>query len=372
MDEVENRRESVVSGPEQSNEVDDSLDGYIENISDEEIPVLVGNRETFRLFCEKLVSIFEPLERREAAFERLLEVVNRLSLRSDYLLQTIEAWLPKRQNLVSTIKEDAKTMNIMTKACNTGRLVTAAIDSAGMIIGGSNGRHAIAALHAASICRMIGFAASAAELFNWKSTLERLMKLIQTDQAAFAPIQAFFYQNNELELALKAIFPFEISRRIVKEFEKVVHDDLSQSQLLQVILGPLLMEDANRLRDIVLIRNLVALTRCPAATNWCRWIMLRRHKVSLDIETMLLQMINPQRIVSSQSVGMLAKGAEQPPPLVILARIGLNCVTVYDAFQALKHGGMVEELQQLQKHLQMEMTAVVQIARLLQIRRNDR
>lgn len=95
-------------------------------------------------------------------------------------------------------------------------------------------------------------------------------------------------------------------------------------------------------------------------------VFFRHHKVTLDVARMLLQLMSPQKLVSSQNVGTLTRFGSNSQTVSVVGRVGLNCINMYDAVCTLKHGGMVEEMRRLQKHLQQEMEALIHIARMIQ------
>lgn len=244
-------------------------------MEDDEIPKLLENKPLFKDYCDKLLENFKDFEDREKALGQLLITIDKLEVRSQHLLSAIEVWNPQREKLLRFVGDNIKIMSPVTKFLTTTRVLGSVIDSASLIgslfAKESNTNLINLAINTANIFGFLSFTSSATELLYWKAKLEDIMAMIQSDQNLFAPIQEWFLQNTELEQATKAVFSFDITSHIVARFEKLMNNNISDSELLQLLLESALNEDIKLFRNVDLIGRMVTFAKSPASRYWYGW-----------------------------------------------------------------------------------------------------
>ncbi len=90
------------------------------------------------------------------------------------------------------------------------------------------------------------------------------------DQQLIEPIKRWYQQCEELEEAMRAIFPFDVHDDQIQKFCSSGEDVFSPAKLLSSFLS-IAEQDIERLRDEGLIRNLINFTSNPASQDWYEW-----------------------------------------------------------------------------------------------------
>lgn len=250
------------------------MEHYLRRLSDAELQRILNQRDLLIGFCRLLQERFRPLERTEDGLEDLWNIIERAN-NLDSLLYHIRRLEPVRQRLLESLARNEEEIQETYNYTNFGRLLGSAVDIVGTIGGllmrDSYPRYANWAFRAATTFGLLGIASTFSEMNNSKTTLDNLMRQIAFDQEIIAPIQRWYQQTEELELAMQTVFPFDVTSHMVSEFADSRNTEISPERLLATLMRSIAEQDIGRLRDEGLIRNLINFSLYPASQDWCEW-----------------------------------------------------------------------------------------------------
>lgn len=250
------------------------MEQYLQRLSDEELQNIRTNTDLLTKFCRILQESFRNFERTEDGLESLWNIIERAN-NLDSLLYLIRRQEPVRQRLLESLARNEKEIQSTYNLTNFGRLVGSAVDIAGTIGGlllrDSHPDCANWAFRAATTIGLVGLASTFMEMNISKTTLDNLMSQIAFDQEMIAPIQRWYQQTEELELAMQTVFPFDVTSHMVAEFADARNTEITPVRLLATLIRSIAEQDIGRLKDVGLMRNLINFSLYPASQDWCEW-----------------------------------------------------------------------------------------------------
>lgn len=210
----------------------------------------------------------------DRTFRDLWSILQRMGNYDD-LLYFIGMWEPTRMELLQMLADSGRELNKISKWCTVGRLMGSTIDTLGTV-GGlyfPESRYSTFALRTATSFGLLALFSTITEMKISKDIYYDLVTLVHKDQELFAPIQLWYRQTEELERAMKNIFPFDITESIVKEFDGIVNEDIAFNpvRLFSRLLRDIAETDRSQLHNQELIENLVNFTNTPASQELCEW-----------------------------------------------------------------------------------------------------
>lgn len=353
----------------------ETLTEYLRRYSRDEHLKTFLNPKTFMQVCTILVQTNWPNEPTEQNSERNLQKVWQILRRMDnydILMYHIQMWEPTRLRLLDLMTKSGNYLNKTSKMCTIGRLMGCTMDSLSTL-GGlyfSDSKYSSLALGAATSFGALALISTFSDMKISKDTYQDLKELIERDQYLFTPIQKCYQESEELEKAMKAVFPFDFTNSLVKKFIDIAEGkgDFDRVQVFSNLLEAVLRQDETQLQNKGLIWNLINLTNCKSFQELCEWFLFRKHHpIVLDITRMILQYnYSSLRYLFCQSLKALAPSDQHVYSIPVMGRICLNTISAIDAFCNLRKYEVpgVYDMLQLERHLRMELNALKRIVSL--------
>lgn len=210
----------------------------------------------------------------ELANETLWQILPKIE-NCQNLLHHVRIWEPTRRELLDSLNQCRKDLNMLSKWTTYARIVGCVAESACTIAGLSDtqSNYTNLALKMATCFGCVGFFTTLTGLKLSMDSFYSLMKIVQRDQNLFAPIKKWYEQDEKLEKAMKNEFPFDFTKTLVKAINAIIarNEDFNSENLLSRILLSLFEFHKEKIRDHKFIQRLINSLSCPPFKAFCEW-----------------------------------------------------------------------------------------------------
>lgn len=191
------------------------------------------------------------------------------------LLHHVRIWEPTRRELLDSLAQCRKDLNMISKWTTYARIVGCAVESACTIAGlsDSESNYANLALKMATCFGGVGICTTVVGLKLSLDSFYNLLKIVQRDQNLFAPIKKWYEQSEELERAMKNEFPFDFTKTLVRAINAIIarNENFDSVNLLSRILFSLFEIHKEKIKDPKFIQSLINSLSCPPFKAFCEW-----------------------------------------------------------------------------------------------------
>lgn len=250
------------------------MENYLQRLSDAEFLRILRDSNLLERFSRILLNSFSRIEQLEDVLEELWSTIERMENLGSFL-SLIRRVKTVRQTLLTSLEQNEKELQRMHKLTNVGRLVGSSVEIAGTIGGlstmDSYPGFANFAFRAGTMFGLMAFASSLSEIRVSKTTWDKLLKEIEFDQEKFDPIRRWCQQNNDLEIAMNKIFPFDVTNDVVQALAGTTDNENIRVKLLAASLKFATEMGTASLSDVKWIQSLIDFSSDPATGDFFLW-----------------------------------------------------------------------------------------------------